>query len=580
MKQEVILVLDCGATNVRAIAVNRQGKIVARASTPNASDIAMENNTWHQWSLDAILQRFADCCRQINSELTECHIRGIAVTTFGVDGALVDKQGNLLYPIISWKCPRTAAVMDNIERLISAQRLQAISGVGAFSFNTLYKLVWLKENHPQLLERAHAWLFISSLINHRLTGEFTTDITMAGTSQMLDIQQRDFSPQILQATGIPRRLFPRLVEAGEQIGTLQNSAAAMLGLPVGIPVISAGHDTQFALFGAGAEQNEPVLSSGTWEILMVRSAQVDTSLLSQYAGSTCELDSQAGLYNPGMQWLASGVLEWVRKLFWTAETPWQMLIEEARLIAPGADGVKMQCDLLSCQNAGWQGVTLNTTRGHFYRAALEGLTAQLQRNLQMLEKIGHFKASELLLVGGGSRNTLWNQIKANMLDIPVKVLDDAETTVAGAALFGWYCEMLKTISPLISPELLKVLAEMGHGDEIIFSDAHFPAHSMGPQVIRADGLLVSDLLQAIIPLFELDSYAPPLVMMAAVEGDTLDPEVERRYRNALSLQAPCPDIIRINRFAFYERAQKAFAIVITGERAKYGNILLKKGVTP
>lgn len=91
MKQEVILVLDCGATNVRAIAVNRQGKIVARASTPNASDIAMENNTWHQWSLDAILQRFADCCRQINSELTECHIRGIAVTTFGVDGALVDK---------------------------------------------------------------------------------------------------------------------------------------------------------------------------------------------------------------------------------------------------------------------------------------------------------------------------------------------------------------------------------------------------------------------------------------------------------------------------------------------------------
>ena len=78
-------------------------KIVARASTPNASDIAMENNTWHQWSLDAILQRFADCCRQINSELTDCHIRGIAVTTFGVDGALVDKQGNLLYPIISWK---------------------------------------------------------------------------------------------------------------------------------------------------------------------------------------------------------------------------------------------------------------------------------------------------------------------------------------------------------------------------------------------------------------------------------------------------------------------------------------------
>lgn len=438
MKQDVILVLDCGATNVRAMAVDRQGNIVARASTANASDIATENSSWHQWSLAAILQRFAGCCQQLKTELAACRVRGITVTTFGVDGALVDEQGQLRYPVISWKCPRTLAVMENIGRFMPPQQLQAISGVGAFAFNTLYKLVWLKENHPQLLEQAHAWLFISSLINHRLTGEFTTDITMAGTSQMLDIHQRDFSPEILQATGLPRRLFPRLVEAGERIGTLQNDAANLLGLEAGIPVISAGHDTQFALFGAGAEQDEPVLSSGTWEILMVRSAQVNTPLLSHYAGSTCELDSQAGLYNPGMQWLASGVLEWVRKLLWTPETPWQTLIDEAHAIPPGAEGVKMQCDLLTCQNAGWQGVTLNTTRGHFYRAALEGLTAQLQRNLQTLEKIGHFQATELLLVGGGSRNALWNQIKANLLNIPIKVLDDAETTVAGAAMFGWY----------------------------------------------------------------------------------------------------------------------------------------------
>ncbi len=140
--------------------------------------------------------------------------------------------------------------------------------------------------------------------------------------------------------------------------------------------------------------------------------------------------------------------------------------------------------------------------------------------------------------------------------------------------------MLKTISALISPQLLKTLAEMGHGDEIIFSDAHFPAHSIGPQVIRADGLTVSDLLCAIIPLFELDSYAPPLVMMAAVEGDILDPSVERRYLQALFGDRAQQRIERIDRYAFYKRAQQAFAIVVTGETAKYGNILLKKGVTP
>lgn len=142
--------------------------------------------------------------------------------------------------------------------------------------------------------------------------------------------------------------------------------------------------------------------------------------------------------------------------------------------------------------------------------------------------------------------------------------------------------MLKNISPLISPDLLKVLAQMGHGDEIIFADAHFPAHSMGPQVLRADGVSVSDLLAAVIPLFELDSYAPPLVMMAAVEGDSLDPQVELRYLQALAgadAWQPLPPVQRIDRFAFYERAQRAFAIVVTGECAKYGNILLKKGVT-
>ena len=116
---------------MRAIAVDRQGKIVARASTPNASDIASENSTWHQWSLDAILQRFADCCHRLSSELSTRQIRGITVTTFGVDGALVDENGELLYPVISWKCPRTAAVMANISRLMTPQQLQDISGVGA-----------------------------------------------------------------------------------------------------------------------------------------------------------------------------------------------------------------------------------------------------------------------------------------------------------------------------------------------------------------------------------------------------------------------------------------------------------------
>ena len=142
--------------------------------------------------------------------------------------------------------------------------------------------------------------------------------------------------------------------------------------------------------------------------------------------------------------------------------------------------------------------------------------------------------------------------------------------------------MLKGISPLLSPELLATLHTMGHGDEIVLADAHFPGASTNENEIRADGLTIAPLLDAILPLFEIDAYVDdPLVMMAPVEGDSLDPAVESAYMVPISKYAPnAPSITRIDRFAFYERAADAFAVVMTGELAKYGNIILKKGVTP
>jgi L-fucose mutarotase len=142
--------------------------------------------------------------------------------------------------------------------------------------------------------------------------------------------------------------------------------------------------------------------------------------------------------------------------------------------------------------------------------------------------------------------------------------------------------MLKGISPLISPDLLALLSRMGHGDEIVLADAHFPGETFNQNILRADGLRIPDLLAAILPLFELDSYVShPLVMMAAVEGDTLDPKVEQNYLEAIHKSNPdVAPIERIDRFAFYERTKGAFAVVMTGETAKYGNIILKKGVTP
>ena len=142
--------------------------------------------------------------------------------------------------------------------------------------------------------------------------------------------------------------------------------------------------------------------------------------------------------------------------------------------------------------------------------------------------------------------------------------------------------MLKGISPLISPELLAVLCEMGHGDEIVLADAHFPGNTMNDLVLRADGLHIAPLLDAILPLFVLDEYVEsPVSMMAPVPGDALDPAVEEGYRQAIDKHWPkTPPVQRVERFAFYEEAKQAYAVVMTGETAKYGNIILRKGVTP
>ena len=141
--------------------------------------------------------------------------------------------------------------------------------------------------------------------------------------------------------------------------------------------------------------------------------------------------------------------------------------------------------------------------------------------------------------------------------------------------------MLKGIPNLISPELLKILMEMGHGDEIVIADGNFPSVSHAQRLVRCDGHGVPPLLEAILDLFPLDEYIEnPVAMMAVVPGDTTPtPLIWQTFDRILHDHGQLPGKVEyMDRFAFYERAKKAFAIIATGESAIYANILLKKGV--
>ena len=142
--------------------------------------------------------------------------------------------------------------------------------------------------------------------------------------------------------------------------------------------------------------------------------------------------------------------------------------------------------------------------------------------------------------------------------------------------------MLIGIDPVISPELLDTLFRMGHGDEIVLADAFFPGDSMNSRVIRADGIRIPALLDGILALINLDTFVNnPVAMMAPVPGDSVDEMVEKSYRAVIDRHWPgTPATELVERFAFYERAKKAYAVLMTGETVKYANIILKKGVIP
>jgi L-fucose mutarotase len=140
--------------------------------------------------------------------------------------------------------------------------------------------------------------------------------------------------------------------------------------------------------------------------------------------------------------------------------------------------------------------------------------------------------------------------------------------------------MLKGISPLISPDLIKVLMEMGHGDELVIADGNFPAASLAQRLVRADGLGCLALLDAILNIFPLDQYLEkPVALMAVVSGDPCQPAIWEDYHKIVQrYETAFTGFDCIERFAFYERAKKAYAVLATSEMALYANLILKKGV--
>jgi L-fuculokinase len=438
---DIAIVFDCGATNVRVIAIDSKGDILASESYSNNTRPDPFYHSYRIWDANEIWNKMCMVCRKVLQQININNIAGVTVTTFGVDGALFDKNGTMLYPVISWQCERTNKIMAGIDKYIPVSELYTEAGVLPFNFNTINKLIWFFEQKPELIEKSKVFLFMPSIFSFFLTGEMKNDMTMAGTSMLTSLDSRSFSKNILNKIGFPVEKLGIPVEPGTITGKINEKASEETGLPAGIPVVATGHDTQFAVFGSGADVNEPVLSSGTWEILMARSPGFKSGKEQLDMGITTELDAIPGLYDIGNQWIASGMLEWAKRVLYPdiKENIYEYMINGASAVPNESNGVKVVPkfyeELKGEPGGKILGLTMGTTRDEIYRAMLESLSQRLREGKDALENAGGFKTNSILCVGGGSKNKLWNQLRANYSGVPIKVTNRTETTVLGASLF-------------------------------------------------------------------------------------------------------------------------------------------------
>ncbi len=451
MAERCAVVFDCGSTNLTVIAVSPRGEILSAASRPN--DPVQQQGAaegWLVWDMDQLWSKLCDACREMLAGLPEGWQPAAAtVTTWGADGAPVAADGSLLYPPISWQCPRTEPIAEEFASLMDPWRAYELSGYLVIPFNTLLKFIWLRRNEPRALDEAECWLMMPGLFSLRLCGEKSVDPTAAGTTMAVDSAKRTWSNELLSLAELDSTFFPRWCEPGEVIGELSEQAAADTGLPAGIPVVAAGHDTQFAAVGACARPGEAILSSGTWEILMLRDPNYGPTRLGFDQGVLIELDAQPGLWNPQLLMMASGVLEWLRDLAYQdlagRGDAYAVMQAEAEKIQPGCDGVMLVPSFVPSTGPTKQyntagtivGLELATTRAHLYRAALEGLSFQLRWALEILAEATGYEIKAVRVVGGGSKNALWNRIRADATGLPVVTIAQKEATVLGAALFAF-----------------------------------------------------------------------------------------------------------------------------------------------
>ena len=440
---EVVVGVDLGTTNTKVIAYDTSGRRLAGASAGYPLD--EPHPGWAEQDPGRILDAVLTCLRSVVSEVdgrvAALSFSSAMHTLIGLDAA-----GDPLTPSLSWADSRAAAQADRLRATPDGGlALHRRTGTPVHPMAPLPKLIWFREQRPELFARVACWAGIKDYVVSRLCGALVTDQSVASGTGLLDLGTLSWDREALELAGVGPERLPPLVETTAVLPGLPAAVADRVGLPAGTPVVAGGGDGPLANLGLGAvHPGVAACSIGTSGALRVT---VEQPAVDPRGGVFCYALT-------GQRWVVGGainnggiVLDWAGHALAPdlGDEPAEALLELAGRVPPGAGGLIMLPYLLGERAPHWSGLPLGAyvgltrehRREHLVRAAIEGVCLQLALVLDSMRAAGN-EVREVRATGGFARSPLWRQILADAFGLDVQFPAGHEGSGFGAALLGMY----------------------------------------------------------------------------------------------------------------------------------------------
>ena len=453
----LLLGLDISTTGAKALLINTQGKVVASYNSPhpisNPKPLWSEQNPEHWW--DGIRMSIQNVLQKVGHDASIAAI-GLTGQMHGL--VCLDTKGNVLRPAILWNDQRTQFQCDWITSVIGEKRLIELTGNRALTGFTAPKIIWVRENEPEIYSQIAHVLLPKDYIRYKLTGNFCTDLAGASGTLLLDVKQRKWSQEVLEALAIPQEWMPKVHEGIEQTGVVQNLAATLTGLETGTPVVGGGGDQAAQAVGVGSVKPGIVaLTLGTSGVVFAPLASYSYEPEGRLHAFCHALPDQ--YHFMGVMLSAAGSLQWYRDTFFP-NLEFTSLLQEATDIAPGAEGL-LFLPYLSGERTphpdplargAFVGLTNRHTRAHMTRAVLEGIAFGLCDSFQLIQNsTNNISIQEIRVSGGGAQSPLWLSILSSILNEPLVTVEAIEGAAYGAALLAGlnmnYWDDISTLVP-------------------------------------------------------------------------------------------------------------------------------------